>query len=77
MQRHHSNSLSLARFLQQHSSIEKVVHPLILPEGHPTRVLAQSQNGGKHSGMIAFYVKGGEEVALKFLEALKVLRLQP
>ena len=73
MLRHHSNSLALARFLQRHPAVDSVVHPLTLPEGHPSRVLAETQNGGKHSGMFTFYVKGGEKAAFKFLESLKVM----
>jgi len=71
MQKHHEYSVAVAKFLSSHPSVEKVIHPL-LPE-HPQHELALRQNKGLHSGMVCFYVKGGEKAATDFLREMKVI----
>ena len=63
MLKHHDNSLKLARYLERHLGVTKTLHPLL--PSHPNHALAVEQHSGLHSGMITFYVRGGEQAALK------------
>jgi len=72
MERHHHNGLQVAKFLDNHPDVEKVIHPGL--PSHPQHELAKKQMKG-FSGMIAFYIKGGLEQASAFLSALKVFTL--
>jgi len=65
----------MAKYLESHPAVEKVVHPLLA--SHPSHALAMSQNGGRHSGMITFYVKGGEKEASDTIAAFRVIRHNP
>jgi cystathionine beta-lyase/cystathionine gamma-synthase len=73
MEKHHSNSLSLARFLEVHDCVEKVIHPLL--PSHPSNELAKLQNRNTHSGVFSFYMKGGEETTKAFMACLKLVGL--
>ncbi|KOC63060.1 Cystathionine gamma-lyase [Habropoda laboriosa] len=69
MQQHMKNGLAVAKFLESHPYVEKVIHPYL--SSHPQRELALRQTSG-HSGMVSFYLKGDSK---KFLKALKVFTL--
>ena len=72
MQRHESSSLKVAKFLEgHHKAVEKVKHPML--ESHPQHDLAKKMLGDRYCGMIALYLKGGNETAIKFLKNMKVL----
>ncbi len=71
MEKHHENALALAKFLSTHPAVEKVEHPLL--ESHPGRQLALRQNGGRHSGMMALYVKDATEA--KTMDVVNALKL--
>jgi O-succinylhomoserine sulfhydrylase len=72
MERHCSNALKLAQFLEAHPKVEKVFYPGL--PSHPNYEIAQRQmlNGG---GIVAFEVKGGLEAGRNFLNSLKLLSL--
>lgn len=72
MERHRSNSLAVAKFLEGHPKVERVLHPGL--PSHPQHELAKRQTYG-HSGMIAVFIKGGLEEASVFLESLQVFTL--
>ena len=73
MERHFSNSVAVAKFLEAHSKISKVLHPAL--PSHPQHALAKSQTFG-HSGIMSFYIKNGTlESSTKFFQALKVFSL--
>ena len=72
MERHNLSALEVAKFLEAHPKVIKVSHPL-LPSS-PYRTLASRQNGGRHSGMIAFYLDGGREEAVKFLDRIRIVK---
>lgn len=73
MEQHMRNSIAVARFLEKHPCVEKVIHP-ILPS-HPQHELAKRQCYG-HSGMMTFYIKGNNlEASKKFFKQLKVFTL--
>jgi len=72
MEAHQKNGIALARFLEAHDKIEKVIYPGL--ESHPQHDLAKKQMSG-FGGMITFYIKGGLAEARKFLESVKVFSL--
>lgn len=72
MREHMKNGLAVARFLESHPCVEKVLHPGL--PSHPQHELAKRQCYG-HSGMITIYIKGGLEEARAFFRALKVFTL--
>ncbi|XP_053698123.1 cystathionine gamma-lyase [Sabethes cyaneus] len=72
MERHKMNSLAVAKFLENHPKVERVLHPGL--PSHPQHELAKRQTYG-HSGIMSFYIKGGLEEATKFLKSLEVFTL--
>lgn len=72
MERHFGNALAVARFLEGHSAVSRVIYPWL--ESHPQQALAQSQMTGM-SGMISFEIAGGLEAARRFLERVRVFTL--
>jgi cystathionine gamma-lyase len=67
---HMKNALKVARFLEAHPKVAKVLHPGL--PSHPQHEIALKQTSG-HSGLIAFYVKEGDSSV--FLQKLKVFSL--
>lgn len=65
MKQHEKNAFEIARFLEQHPKVEKVVYPGL--ESHPHHQLAKEQMSG-YGGMITFFIKGGLDGARTFLE---------
>lgn len=70
MDRHCSNALQLAQFLQNHPDVELVKYPFL--STHPQYKLAQKQMkaGG---GIVTFIVKGGLERGRKFLDVAQMV----
>ncbi len=71
MDRHNENAMAVARFLQGHKSVAKVIYPGL--KDHPQYELARKQMSGA-GGMIAFMLKDADDVPL-FLDALKLCTL--
>ncbi|KAL2716891.1 cystathionine gamma-lyase [Vespula squamosa] len=69
MQQHMKNGLAVAKFLDKHPLVDKVIHPYL--PSHPQHQLALKQSTG-HSGIVSFYIKGN---AKKFLKNLKLFAL--
>lgn len=69
MREHMQNGLTVARFLEQHECVEKVLHPGL--PSHPQHELMKRQCRG-YSGVFSLYIKGGLEEAKDFLKNLKV-----
>jgi cystathionine gamma-lyase len=70
MERHSHNALRIARYLEEHPCVSKVLHPGLT--SHPQHKLAISQSYG-HAGSLCFYIKNGTlEQTKKFLQSLKV-----
>ena len=65
MQAHCDNALELARWLEVHPAIEKVIYPGLA--SHPQHALAARQMKG-FGGMISVYVKGGLDAARRMME---------
>lgn len=72
MDRHCSNALALATFLENQPQINKVSYPFL--PSHPQYELAKKQmrQGG---GIVTFEVKGGVENASKFIDGIRLLSL--
>jgi cystathionine gamma-lyase len=72
MERHADNAAAVARFLEDHPKVERVIYPGLA--SHPQHELAARQMSG-FGGMISFYLKGGLDQARRFLETVKVFTL--
>lgn len=72
MKAHQENAMAVAKFLETHPKVEKVIYPGL--ESHPQYALAKEQMHG-FGGMITFYIKGGMDSARKFLESVKIFAL--
>ncbi len=72
MVRHQENAMKLARFLENHPKVERVLYPGL--ESHPQHALAKAQMTG-FSGMITFFPKGELGESKKILEAVKIFAL--
>jgi cystathionine gamma-lyase len=72
MERHAQSAMELARFLERHPKVEKVIYPGL--ESHPQHTLARKQMSG-FGGMITFFIKGGLPEARSFLEKLQIFTL--
>ena len=72
LRRHTENATALARFLQQHPKVEKVIYPGL--ESHPQFDLVKKQMRFA-GGMITFYVAGGLAEARRLAESVRVFQL--
>ena len=73
MQRHSDNGFEIAKFLENHSLVEKIYYPGL--SSHPQYDLATRQMT-EFGGMVSFTFKSGKkEDAIKFLENIKVFTL--
>ena len=66
------NALSIAKFLEKHPLIEKVIYPGL--KSYEQYDIAKLQTKGP-GAMITIYIKGGIPVAKKFLQSLKIFSL--
>ena len=72
MERHEQNAVELARFLDQHPAVERVIYPGL--PSHPQHELSCRQASG-FGGMITFVVRGGLDAARAALETFSVFTL--
>jgi len=72
MERHSSNALAIARYLQNHPAIEKVYYPGL--ESHPGHELAAAQMSA-FGGMLSLAFRGGESAARRFAESMHLFQL--
>jgi O-succinylhomoserine sulfhydrylase len=72
IERHAANALYLAKALENHTEISKVVYPFL--PSHPQHEIAvkQMKTGG---GLVCFELKAGVEGGRKFLDNLELLSL--
>ena len=73
VERHVENALKVVDFLSKHPKVAKVNHPAL--ESHPDHQLYQKYfpNGG--GSIFTFEIKGGQEEAWKFIDALQIFSL--
>jgi len=69
MERHCDNAEKIAKFLEEHDKVGRVIYPG--SPSHPQYALAQKQmiRGGN---MIAFEIKGGKDASFAFMNKLKI-----
>ncbi|RTL34714.1 MAG: cystathionine gamma-synthase [Candidatus Melainabacteria bacterium] len=72
MKAHESNAMAIAKFLEKHPAIEKVIYPGLT--SHPQHELAKKQMRG-FGGMVSVVVKGGLQNAKTFLDGTKLFSL--
>lgn len=72
MKQHNESGLKIAKWLEQHPRVRKVVHPGL--ESHPQHQLAAKQMSG-FGGMISIFLDGDIESARRFLEAVEIFAL--
>jgi cystathionine gamma-lyase len=66
MERHCSNALAIAQFLEQHPAIEQVRYPGLV--SHPQHSLARRQMHGGYGGIVTAVLRGGLDAARRALE---------
>lgn len=69
MKEHERNAMAVAKFLEKHPKVEKVIYPGL--PSHPGHEIAKKQQTG-FGGMITILLKGGLEQSRQFLETLKI-----
>ena len=72
MRAHESNAIEIAKYLEAHPKVDKVIYPGL--ESHPQHELAKSQMSG-FGGMLSVYIKGGLSESKIFLEEVKLFAL--
>lgn len=72
MEAHAKNAMVIAKFLENHPKIEKVIYPGL--SSHPQHELSKSQMSG-FGGMLSLYIKGGLEETKRFLEEVDLFVL--
>ena len=70
MERYCSNALTVAKHLEAHDMIESVSYPAL--EGDKYHELAMKYLPGGCSGVMSLNIKGGKDVAIKFMDSLKL-----
>eukprot|EP01083_Nonionella_stella_P290463 988312_1 len=73
MQRHCENAMAIAKALEGHAKIEKVIYPGL--ESHPQHKLAARQMTRGFGGMVSAVLTGGEAEGRAFLASLQVFTL--
>ena len=68
---HNANAMTVARFLEGHSGIERVYYPGLA--SHPDHAIATQQMSG-FGGVVTIDVKGGKAGAYRVFDKLKVIK---
>jgi cystathionine gamma-lyase len=66
MERHCSNALAIAQFLEAHPGVERVYYPFLA--SHPQHTLARRQMSAGGGGIVTAVLRGGLEAARRALE---------
>jgi cystathionine gamma-lyase len=72
MARHEQNAFALARALENHPRVRRVIYPGL--ESHPQHQLAKRQMSG-FGGMVTFEIKGGIRAARRFMRTLRLFSI--
>jgi O-succinylhomoserine sulfhydrylase len=70
MRAHCANALDVARWLESHPQVERVLYPAL--ESHPQHKLAMRQQSGG-GAVVSFVVKGGREAAWRVIDAVQLV----
>ncbi len=74
MRQHNDSALAIAKFLESHDGVSKVIYPGL--ESHPANQIAQEMLDG-YGGMLSFEVKGGVEAAERFFSRVQLPVVAP
>ena len=66
-----ANAMAIARYLERHPGVERVLYPGLV--SHPGHAIAARQMRDGFGGMMSFLVKGGFDDAQRFCTRLKVI----
>jgi cystathionine gamma-synthase len=66
-----ANALAIARFLEDHPSVERVLYPGLA--SHPQHALARRQMAGGFGGLLSFQVRGDADAALALAGRLRLI----
>ena len=72
IQRHNESALRIAKWLEDHQMVERVVYPGL--PSHPQHDIYKKQMDGA-TGMITFFIKGGLDAARVMLENVRLFTL--
>lgn len=72
MERHSANAMAIAKFLERHRAVERVMYPGL--ESHPQHRLARQQMRAP-GGMLSIIVKGGADAARRVARATRLFTL--
>ncbi|WP_113930784.1 O-acetylhomoserine aminocarboxypropyltransferase/cysteine synthase family protein [Bacillus sp. P14.5] len=64
--KHNSNALEIARYLEDHPSVDWVSYPGL--ENHPANALAEKYLSHGHGSIVNFGIKGGREAGRKLID---------
>ena len=73
IERHTENALKVVEYLSKHPLVGKVNHPS--PASHPDHVLYEKYFPEGAASIFTFEIKGGEQAAWQFIDALKIFTL--
>lgn len=73
VERHVENALKVVNFLNNHPKVAKVNHPSLLT--HPDHALYRQYFPNGAASIFTFEIKGGQEQAWKFIDALEIFSL--
>jgi cystathionine gamma-lyase len=73
MRQSSESALVLARWLEKHPRVERVLYPGL--ESHPQHALARQQMHNGFSGIVTFFIRDGLEAARRFLERCELFAL--
>ena len=75
MEQYCTNAAKVAEFLAGHAKVKSISYPGL--EGDASHALAQKYlRDGKSSGVISFVLEGGRKAGARFIDALKLVRLE-
>ncbi len=73
IERHTENALKVVDYLSKHPQVAKVNHPALA--SHPDHALYQQYFPRGGASIFTFEIKGGQEAAWKFIDALQIFTL--
>ncbi len=74
MEQHSKNAAQVAKFLAGHDKVTEISYPGL--EGSANHELAQKYLQKGCSGVMTFVLKGGREAGVRFIDSLKLIRLE-
>ena len=75
MERHCSNALAIAQYLENHPAVARVNYPGLT--SHPDHALASRQMKGGFGGMLSFELSGGLEAGIACMNRIRFCSLAP